>query len=176
MGNNEMIRMGFLVGIIVGCCAVILFFKLSNTDGSIKCKFDERQQAVRGRGFKYGFFGWMIFNACCIVTEIGLEEQYMDTSMTLFCGMLVGVAIYGSYSIWHDGYFSLNENPKRVMIILVAVTILNLACAVYRIHNGLLENGQLTFLNGCNLFVAVTALCLLAVLYAKRCSDRRHTE
>lgn len=176
MGESEMMRLGFLTGIIIGCCFVIWFLKVTKRDGSLKCKYDERQQMVRGRGFKYGFFGWMIFNAVCIVTDIGWEERYMDQSMTLFCGMLIGIAIYASYSIWHDGYFSLNENPKRIMAILIVVTMLNIVCAAYQIENGLLENGVLTLLNGCNLSVAITSLFLLIVIFVKWNSDRRNLD
>lgn len=176
MDGNEMIRIGFLTGIILGCCFLVLFLKVTKKDGSIKCKFDERQQLVRGRGFKYGFFGYIIFNAACIVTDISLEKWFMDMSMTLLCGMLVGVAIYGSYSIWNDGYFSLNENPKRIVPLLAVITMLNMLCAAYRIHNGLLENGKLTFLNGCNLFTGTTCLFLLLVLLVKRGCDHRKAE
>lgn len=176
MGNDEMMRMGFLTGIIVGCVLLLLFIRLSKRSGSGKCSFDERQQIVRGRGFKYGFFAWLIFDAVCIVTDIGLEERFMDLSLTLLSGMLIGLAVYASYCIWNDGYISLNQSPKRIMIILAAGGILNLVCAAYRIQQGMLENGKLTFLNGSNLFVAVTALFLLAVFIAKRCADRRDTE
>lgn len=176
MGNDEMMRMGFLTGIIVGCVLLLLFIRLSKRSGSGKCSFDERQQIVRGRGFKYGFFAWLIFDAVCIVTDIGLEERFMDLSLTLLSGMLIGLAVYASYCIWNDGYISLNQSPKRIMIILAAGGILNLVCAAYRFQQGMLENGKLTFLNGSNLFVAVTALFLLAVFIAKRCADRRDTE
>ena len=176
MSNNEMMHMGFLAGIVTGCCLLILFIRLSKRNGSGNCSFDERQQIVRGRGYKYGFFAWMIFDAVCIVTDIGLEERFMDLSLTLLSGMLLGLAVYGAYSIWNDGYISLHQSPKRIMVILAAGGILNLACAAYRIQQGILENGKLTFLSGSNLFVAVTSLFLLAVLIAKRCTDRRDTE
>ena len=176
MGNNEMMWMGFLTGIVTGCCLLILFIRRSKRNGSGKCTFDERQQIVRGQGFKYGFFAWMIYDGICIVTDIGLEEQFMDLSLTLLSGMLIGLVVYASYSIWNDGYISLYQSQKRIMLILAAAGILNLACAAYRFHDGLLENGKLTFLNGSNLFVAVTALFLLAVMTAKRCTDRRDME
>lgn len=176
MSNDGMMRMGFLTGIIAGCVLLLLFIRLSKRNGAGKCNFDERQQIVRGRGFKYGFFAWLIFDAICIVTDIGLEERFMDMSLTLLCGMLVGLAVYASYCIWNDGYVSFNQSPKRIMAILAAGGVLNLVCAVYRFQQGMLENGKLTFLNGSNLLVAVTALFLLAVFIAKQCTDRRDTE
>ncbi len=176
MNGSGMERIGFLAGIITGCCVAVLLFKMMKKDRSAKCKYDERQQIVRGRGFQYGFFGWMAFNGFCIVADIGLEVHFMDLSMTLFCGMVIGTAIYVSYSVWHDGYFSLNENPKRVLSILITATALNVACAVYRIHNGLLEHGVLTFLNGANLMIAIVMVFLLAVMFVKWAAERRNQD
>ena len=110
------------------------------------------------------------------MADTGLEVHFMDLSMTLFCGMVIGIAIYVSYSVWHDGYFSLNENPKRVLSILIIATVLNMACAVYRIHNGLLEHGVLTFLNGANLMIAIVAVFLLAVMFVKWVAERRNQD
>lgn len=172
MGHG-MARTAYLAGVAFGCCLVLLLLKAAKKGGSIKCKYDERQQLVRGRGFKYGFFGWMAFNGIYIFMDIGLEVQCMDTSMVLLSGMLVGVMVYASYCIWNDGYFSLNENPKRAMAILAAASLLNIACAAYRIQEGLLENGVLTFLNGSNLSVAALSVILLAVLFVKWGSDHR---
>lgn len=171
--NNRTI--GFLAGVLVGCC-VVLAALWKKRDGLFRCRYDERQQAVRGRAFKYGFIGWMIFTICCIVTDIGFELQFMDLSMTLFCGMMVAIAIYVAYSVWYDGYFSLNENPKRILSILVTATLLNAACAVYRIHNGLLEHGVLTFLNGSNLLLAVVSVFLLTVMFVKRTKERQNAD
>lgn len=174
--KSDGMRLGFLAGVVAGCILVVLFLWMTKKDGSIRCKYDERQQLVRGRGFQYGFFSWMIFNGIEILLDVGFEKQYMDTSMSLYFGMVVGVAVYVSYNIWHDGYFSLNENPKRAISLLVAMTVLNGACGAFRVHEGLLENGVLTLLNGANLLLAVAMLLILSVLFVKWHSDQKRTE
>lgn len=176
MNQNIVIRMGFLAGVLSGLLVVVLLLKLMRKDGSLKCKYDERQQLVRGRGFQYGFFGWMIYDGVCILTDIGFEVHLMDLSMTLFSGMMVGTVIYVSYSVWHDGYFSLNLNPRRLMSMLGAMTVLNISCAAVRIHSGLLEQGVLTFFNGSNLLMAVASLLLLGVMFAKWFKDRSNPD
>lgn len=173
MHENGMGQLGFLAGVAVGCLVGILMLKLMKKDKAVKCKLDERQQIVRGLGFQYGFFGWMIFQGLCIAADLIWEIKLMDMSMMLFCGMMVGTVIYVSYSIWHDGYFSLNENPKRVKIFLIAAAIMNFACAVYRIRHGLLDHGVLTFLNGSNLLMAVVCMILLSVMLVKWMTDRK---
>ncbi|MDE7313903.1 MAG: hypothetical protein K2N87_20150 [Eubacterium sp.] len=175
MGNYGM-RIGFLTGMLVGCFLVLLFLKMTRKDGSLKCKYDERQQLVRGRGFQYGFFSWMVFNGIYITIDLGLGKKYMDTSMVLYCGMVVGGVVYIIYSIWHDGYFSLNENPKRLLFLFITITLLNGACAFERIHEGLLDHGVLTLINGANRFLAAAAVLVLIVLFVKWYSDSKKTE
>lgn len=174
--RSEGMRLGFLIGVLVGCFLWVFILKMTRKGRNLKCKYDERQQLVRGCGFKYGFFSWMIFNGACITTDLGFEKQYMDTPMVLYCGMVVGVAVYVMYSIWNDGYFSINENPKRVIALLIAITVLNGACAASRIQEGLLENGVLTLINGANLFLAVASLLILIVLFVKQYSDKKKPE
>ena len=52
---NESMVLGILCGLLIGGIVVVIILKLTKEDGSVKCKYDERQQLVRGIGFKYGF-------------------------------------------------------------------------------------------------------------------------
>ncbi len=176
MGNNEMWSLGFFVGLLVSGILFIILFKIVKKDSFIRCRYDERQQLVRGRGFKYGFFGCMIFGMIYILSDVGLKMQYMDTSMAVFLCIMIGAVIYVVYSIWNEAYFSLNENPKRITLLLTAVGVLNIVCSIYRIHEGLFENGVLTFINGSNLICGICILIILVVLIIKNCSDQRKAE
>ena len=40
---------GLAVGIIVGLIICVLLAKFGNKDGAVKSKYDERQEAVRGK-------------------------------------------------------------------------------------------------------------------------------
>lgn len=164
MEGNMMHMLGFLCGLIVACIATVIVKK-----GFLgKCKYDERQQIVRGKGFRSGFFGWMMFNGIYIVADIGFEIEVMDTSLAMFSGMLIGAVICVSYCIWNEGYFSLNDNPKRVIIVLAAIALLNGICSIYAIHKGvLLQNGTLTFLYGSNLFCALASVLILMIVFLK---------
>lgn len=173
---NTMMGAGFLCGAAAGICLLIVMKKLMKKDRSAKCQYDERQQMVRARGFQYGFFGWLIFDAVYIALDIGLGIQYMDTAMALLSGMLIGISIYASYAIWNEGYFSLNTYPGRVTAFLAAAAVLNIICAVRHLEEGLLKDGMLTFLKGANLICAAAAILVFAVLIAKWCSDRRKEE
>ncbi len=173
---DEMIQLGFMCSIIAVFLLTILLKKLFRKDNSFKCKYDERQQLVRGRGFQYGFFGWLIFNSFYILLETGFGKQYMDTSMALFSGLVTGIIIYASYAIWNEGYFSLNIYPKRVVAVLAFVMVLNIICGIHNIKEGILKNGKLTFLSGANLICAAALMIVLTVLAVKWCFDQRKAE
>ena len=46
---------GFAVGITVGVILVMVLLKMSNTDKKIKTEYDERQERIRGKAYKYAF-------------------------------------------------------------------------------------------------------------------------
>lgn len=43
---------GGLVGILIGLVLVAILIRYVRTDKKIKAKYDERQELIRGRGFK----------------------------------------------------------------------------------------------------------------------------
>ncbi len=179
MNNHEiMYRIGFLAGILSGGILAILLVRLIRTDRTLKCKYDERQQLIQGRAFKYGFFSWMFFDGFCILADIGLEVRWLDRSTVLFLGMLVGMTVYVSYSIWHDGYFSMNQNPRKVLALLVLAAVLNMLCAARNIyaHQGVLENGVVSFHYSCNLLMAAFSVFLLSVMAVKSILDHKKPE
>lgn len=52
MGSHEVgYLIGVMVGLVVGLLAAAMFLKFIKKDHSWKCKYDERQELVRGRGF-----------------------------------------------------------------------------------------------------------------------------
>lgn len=167
--DHWMMQKGLLLGLLTGGIVCVLFFKITRKDGSLRGKYDERQRLVQGKGFKYGFWGCFLFNALYILADIGLEAHWMDTPMALFCGMMTGLAIYVSYCIWHEGYFSLNDNPLQITAMLAAVTFFNIICAASRIHeDSFFENGMLTFLDGSNMICGIVSGLALGVIAAKR--------
>ncbi len=61
--TTNALTVGVVIGLIVGIICVVLLLAVTKTDENVKYKYDERQELVRGRGFKYGFFILLIYNA-----------------------------------------------------------------------------------------------------------------
>lgn len=171
--------MGYVVGvcvaILLAVCFFVFFLKFTKKDGKMKCRFDERQNIIRGKGYKYAFFTLLIYNALMLVMG-NIMEMYMDREMVVFIGICLSIIIYAVYAIWNEGYFSLNENPKRVMVIFGVVGAINLLSGISSIVSGeIIENGKISF-RAMNLLCAVMLFSILIVLAVKTIYNREDDE
>ena len=126
---------GIATGIIFGLLVCVILFKFMNRDKSIKTKYDERQEAVRGRGYMYGFWGCMIGAALVMIADCGgfaIANRFVMDFFIVFVGMIVQV----TYCIWNDGYYGINTNKKRFYIISIAASLCNLLAVVGNIKGG----------------------------------------
>ena len=80
------------------------------------------------------------------------------------------------HGILNDGYFSLNENPKRVVTVFLTLFLMNFAGTLFYIFNGLLvKNGKLTD-RVINLMCAVTLLIIVLVMLVKTAGKKQQEE
>lgn len=172
--------LGILIGVIIGCIIgiILLLFilKLTKTDGDIKCKYDERQELVRGKGFKYAFFTLLFYNFAAACLTVAFEEIPIDSSGFLMIGVLIQLLVYVTYAIWNEAYFSLNENPRKVMIVLAVLGFVNLLFGIWQMADGrFLENGVLTF-RSMNFFIGIVMIIIFLVLAVKQICRRREED
>lgn len=172
--------MEYLLGILCGAAAgvifVMLILKWTKKDGSSKCKFDERQQLVRGRGFKYAFFALVICNAVYAAADAAMEEKMIDASVGICAGVVISAVVYACYCIWNEGYFALNESPKRVLIAFVLIALLNFGVfARSAMKNGIFEDGVLS-VSCMNLLCGVMFLVVFATMLLKWIQNKREAD
>lgn len=168
---------GILIGALIGCVVGVLILKKTKTDGAIKCKYDERQQTVRGIGFKYGFFTIIIYDLIAgFLTATSEGKQYVDNAVLMLFGIFLGIFVYVSYCIWNDGYFSLNQNKTAVLIAFAVIALANFALAAIEITHGvMIEDGVLTF-RCTNLLCGILFILIFLVLVAKSLYKKREEE
>lgn len=164
---------GVISGFVIGLLAVYIFCALTKKDDKVKCQFDERQELVRGRGFKYAFYTmifWEAFIILLLLMEINLPA---DMVLILFVGLILGVCVYSGYCIWNEGYFALNENRKSVMIGIVIIGLINIGIGCMNIAEyGLLQDGKMT-LKSLNLFGGLMMFVIFFVVLVKSIRDSK---
>lgn len=163
-------ELGLMCGAIVGILFAIIIMKMTKTDGSIKCKYDERQKLVRGEAYKYGFWTLIIYNACYGILS-DLVEKVADNLTVIVIGIFLAAAIQICYSIWNDAYFSLNENRKKMFFVFGILGVTNMSMGLINLFSGeCFENGQLTF-RSINLFCG---LFFIVIFIADRLKNKEN--
>ncbi len=176
MGSHEVgYLIGAMVGLVVGILAAVMFLKFIKKDHSWKCKYDERQELVRGRGFKYGFFTMLAYQWGYIVYGEFLEKIAIREVVMTF-GIVLGLVVYVSYAVLNEGYFSLNKNPRRVVILFAIIAAGNLLIGLAQIPLGrFFVNGVISF-PAVNVMLGLMMLFVLILLFVKRFCKKESEE
>ena len=134
--------LGVAVGIVVGLILTVIVLKLVNKDGRFKTKYDERQKAVRGTAYMYGFFATIIANAVLMVLKLSDYDVTKLGFSLNFIPILVGIIVQVTYCVFNDGYVGLNTNMPRFMIFMTLISAFNLFIGIMAaIHGELIEDG-----------------------------------
>ena len=168
MSSYEMGRvLGITAGVVISVLLVVVFAKFFRKDGSLKCKYDERQELVQGRGFKYGFFTLLAYEFFQMICGNWLEGIVMQEVIIIF-GMGISVMVYASYAILNDGYIALNENPQRVGIVFLVIAVWNIFIAIMEISEGhFFEDGLISY-PATNMILGVMMLYVVVLLVVKK--------
>lgn len=159
--NTNLITV-MVMALIFLICVVIAFIKKKK--GYLKCNYDERQKAIQGRAYKYGFFAigiYQLFNGAICADA----KPWADVLDMNFVGLAIGVFVYASYAIWNDAYVSINENLKSSILLFTIITV---AYAVSFIFCILLNKPvEVIQLVGGFLFFAITIVSVVKLIYDK---------
>ncbi|HIR27707.1 MAG TPA: hypothetical protein IAB84_07030 [Candidatus Choladousia intestinigallinarum] len=167
---------GAIVGAAFGIALLVALLWVTKSDGSLKGRYDERQELFRGRGYKAGFFTFIGYCILYAVLHDIAEVRVISATAAMFAGICLSVSVYACYCIRHDSYLALNEKPVRIIVTFFLVSLLNLGIGVYHFVQGnMVEDGvvSITAMNPiCGLMMVVVAF---AMLFRYR-SERRHLE
>lgn len=138
-----------------------------------KCNFDERQELMRGKAFKYAFFSILIYGATYTIISATLEKDFMTTAAALIIGMFIGLIVFAVYNIWNEAFFSLDKTPKAYISIMIITTVLSGYNGIISIKNGsITENGMLS-IDSVSLACAITFTIILITTLVKMLYNRR---
>ena len=164
--------MGLFFGIVVGLLICLVLFRFMNKDKSLRTKYDERQQIVRGRAYKYGFWTCMATAALIMCLEAGsvvFATRFVTTWIIIFAGILVQVC----YSIWNDGYYGVNTNKKRFYAVSLIASLINLLAVIMSIREGNFIVDGVVSDTGVNLLCVILFLVIGIELIIKEGLEKR---
>ena len=166
---------GVASGIIVGLIICIFLIKYMNRDKKLKTEYDERQEAVRGKGYTFGFWGCMAGAALVMILDCGgfeIANRFVMDFFIIFVGLIVQV----TYCIWNDGYYGINTNRKRFYIISIIAALCNLLSVIGNIKGGsFIADGVLQD-SGVNFLIVVLFIVIGVELIIKERIDHEESQ
>lgn len=157
---------GFGIGILVVAIVSLILSKK-------KCceQYDERQKAIQGVAYKFGFFAicaYLIINSF-ICSEIGEWLPMLDMN---FIGLCFGVVCYAGYAIFNDAYISLNSKPLKFILLMSFIAVINYVCFFINFMKG--DTSEIYMLN---LICAalLTAVCIMLIIKViiDKCNEKK---
>ena len=121
--------------VIVGVIISIIAISATNNDKKLKTKYDERQQAARGKSFAWGFYTALIASGILTVLSPTGWIDFLG-HYGYFVVIVLAVIVQFTYAVFHDAYLGLNTNLKKYMIFMTIVSVINLASSIAGIVNG----------------------------------------
>lgn len=159
---------GLVFGIIIGCIIVAIVLFITKDGDSAKCEYDERQEAIRGTGFKYGFVTLVSYMVLMMIFDLFEVELPFTRVIGSFIGIIIAFAVAITYWILNDAYFSLNENKPRLLIAFTLITVSNILIGVVNAIEGkCIENGKLST-GSLNIICSILLLYVLAVILIRQ--------
>ena len=162
---------GLAVGICVGLIIVVLIMRLINKDNSFKTDYDERQERIRGLGYKYAFYAMAITLGVLCVISSGMTIPVVPIVL-FFIPIFVGAVVQVCYCIWEGAYIGQNTNIPRFVIIMVVISVFNLFVGFMTWKEGnMIVGGQLQA-PFANLLCGVLFGIIGLVALARKLADR----
>jgi hypothetical protein len=160
----EYVMIVLFIAIMIGLLA-LNFNKLK--------EYDERQLAIRGRGYSYAYFTVMILSILYVSTKNIISVPISSELISVII-LLISVIVFITYTIFNDAYGSYKyNNYKKLFILYIIMFLLNLVYLRSSIVNHtLIKNGLLLFREGMDLVLSIFFLILILNLVIKLLVDR----
>ena len=136
---------GLAFDIVTALIIFALVWKFSKR--SMKGTFDERQELVRGRGYKYACFTMLGLLVLDLLIESldAFETLPVTRSLAVFIMILAGVMVYALYCIKNDSYFGVGTDTRTYRAVMWIVIVCNAISGFSRLREGAIEDGKLAF-------------------------------
>ena len=136
---------GLAFGIVTALIIFALVWKFSKR--SMKGNFDERQELVRGRGYKYACFTILGLLTMDLLIESfnTFDALPVTRTLVLFVIILAGVMVYALYCIKNDSYFGVGTDTRTYRAVMWIVIVCNAISGFSGLKDGAMENGKLAF-------------------------------
>lgn len=162
---NWGMAVGVILGIFLGLAVAALLLRVLRGKWQLKSKYDERQKAAQGIGYRNAF--WTVIICLAVWYFLDMCDFVLpDSSILLVLMIFLGLLVHTVTCIMTDAYMGLNDNPKRFCISFAVLAVCNLALFAVGVNMDLGTTWM-------NLFAGVAIIIILAVYGMKQQMDRQ---
>lgn len=169
MAYNLGVICGVLAGVAVGLILVAIIKKCVTDKGRASMqKYDERQQIVRGRAYRMSFYilmGYVFITGVLQETSINIPVEPL---MITVIGIILVCTCLAIYLTRHDAYFTLRENPKKVLIACIGIGFLNILLGIANLDRIIVDGVLTASASNFVCALAVFVIAVYALLYMKK--------
>lgn len=159
---------GLVVGIVTALIILIVVWKFNKK--TMKGKFDERQELVRGRGYKYACFTMLGLLVADLLIESydAFEVLPVSRELYIFFMILVGVMVYALYCVRNDSYFGVGTDTRTYRAVMWIVIVCNAVSGITGLRDGAMVDGKLAFGPCASLMFCAAFVLIMIMLYARK--------
>lgn len=168
---NATASVGMVFGLMVGLVIAAILLKVANKDHKVKTQYDERQEMIKGRGYKYSFYTMIFAEVIAMFLEMSGIELPIESYLVHTIAILIGALVLCVHSIWNGVYWGLNNNRRTYSIIIVLAVVLNIIPLVGPIVQGKLSGHGIYSIPVLNLIVLIWMALIGVAALAKKCVD-----
>ncbi|MBR0374913.1 MAG: hypothetical protein IJH91_10365 [Mogibacterium sp.] len=168
--------MGIGAGVICALIILMILKLVRGKNGSCKGEPDERQERLRGNGYKFGYFT-MLAGIAVVLFIAGRTNSVAVATLGVWISVLVSLLVFAGYCIWNDAYYGVKANPRKYIILMILITVVDGINTYLQSLNGwIMEDGTLN--TGAVSMLAATIAFggVLLIMLAKQLKDRRERE
>ena len=157
--------------IVVQIFKIVMFKKDKDYSG-----YDERQELIRGRAFRYGFLTLSFSLAAVVLWEECIGALPIEFSLLMMACLMVGCLVVILYDIWKDAYWGIRQASGSNAAIVLMVAVMVMQYLGFRAHTNagdVIVHGVLTWDGGICLLIFVFFALIIVNLLLKAWVDRR---
>ena len=160
--------MGLAFGIVTALIIFAIVWKFSKK--SMKGTFDERQELVRGRGYKYACFTLLgLLTLDLLIESFGVFETLPVTrTLAIFFMILAGIMVYALYCIKNDSYFGVGTDTRTYRAVMWVVIVCNAVSGFSGLKDGAMVDGKLSFSPCASLLFCIAFVIIMISLSIKQ--------
>ena len=160
---------GLAFGIVTALIIFGLVWKFSKRKNMMG-SFDERQELVRGRGYKYAFFTVLGLITLDLLAEAfgAIEALPFTRTLVIFFIILAGVMVYALYCIKNDSYFGVGTDTRTYRAVMWVIIVCNAISGFSGLREGAMADGKLAFGPCASLLFCAAFVVIMITLSVKQ--------